>query len=372
MGMRWPWLTLAASGLVACTRPAATEPTAPIDIVDTNTPAFRDAPTPASQATKFTFERPEIPASSEIGCRFHTRSWKRAGYALNLYLGIGKPPWGRLREDADVGVSLTLDQGVGKARVTFEQAGVSLRSVVHRDEVRLRPRHARTLDGFAIPLPDRALPVETVLDGKARVHLFLGNDFANRAWTRATYRCDEITLERADFEPNVANETALGVGLVAEGSTTALRATPKGQPVATLAPSDPLWVDVIERGQDATRIRWEAANVLFFGWVDKGAVDETQSRGGLFGLMGVGEGGKEKPRRPTLTVRCRKALPLIVFQRGHARTVGTVGPQARFEPSVMFGDLRAIDIHGLEVTLRDGSFFTVASAIPKHCEAVAP
>jgi hypothetical protein len=73
--------------------------------------------------------------------------------------------------------------------------------------------------------------------------------------------------------------------------------------------------------------------------------------------------------RPSAWAAC-SALPLIVWQRGTAETVGSLGPGARFEPSVLLGDLRAIKVQNLDVDLYDGSFYTVAADILEHCEAV--
>ncbi len=368
----WPTRVGSVIGSVllgACAASPAVPPaTVVVDMRDA--PGFTVAAMPSAQATKMLIDRPAIEALENVGCRFRLKKWKRAGQGLNLYLGGGKPAWARLRADADVPVTVTIEDGWGAGVLDFEQAGRKIRSVVHADELQLRPRGAVVMDGFAVALPERRLMIENIAHERVRVSFYLGRDFASHAWIRTSLGCDEMSLGTASFKPAVAKLRTLDVSALRAGRRVQLRRRPQGKVVAELQPRDDLVVTVVARRNGEARIRWIRANVMLFGWVPQGAL--TGKVPGALGLLsGGGEGrAREKVLQGKASVvRCRSSLPLIVWQRGQARTVGTIGGEVRFEPSVMMGDLRAIMLRTPEIDMREGSFYTVASEIPKHCAA---
>lgn len=371
MARRCLSLTLAASLLFACQPPparvATPEPAAPPPAL-----AFTVADPPSAQATRTSFERPTIEPLAVVGCRFEVARWDATQTGLNLYLETGSAAWARLPRGAKMPVTVEIKDGWGEGVLELEQRGAKVRTLIHADDLALRPVAPVVLGGFAVPLPSRKLTLEQIEDGAARVRFFMGADFSSGSWQWAKWRCDQMGLAVQSFESPIAKAKKLGDAVLEAGHLAALRTEPVGEVVAELEPHDDLSVDVIERRQNHTRIRWTTEHMTFFGWVDSALLSSPADGRGIggLGLSGRGE-GKKPPKRPR-PVRCDRELPLIVWQRGLARTVGTLGTEARFTPSIMLGELQAIHIDDLDIQLADGSFYTVASDVPKHCVSVAP
>ena len=371
------WLTRAASRslalvlLAGCGPAAAERPPTHAPPVTIGAPrTFSIEAPPPSQATRITFERPPIEEPENIGCRLQLDRWKRADYPLNLYLGIGKSAWGQLEASATSKVSIAIEDGFGSGVVTVEHAGVRLRSAVHADEVRLRPRRARTLRGFATPLPSRRLQIERIVDGKVEVVVALGDEFVSTAQLREMYDCSDLSLSAVSFVPAVARAHAIERAELRVGTPFSLHVT-NGTPTTDVEPSRTITVDILERGTNRSRVRWESSDVLIFGWVPTTVLAPQTGASSTTALVGLAGGASARamPGAPEQPVRCTAELPLIVWQRGHARTVGTIAQGTLFEPSVVLGELLAIDIPGLPVHLEDGGFYAEASAVAKNCRA---
>lgn len=373
MARRCRSLTLAASLLWAC-QPAPARVAAPAPAAPPPALAFTMAEPPAPQATNTSFERPRIEPLAEVGCRFAVPRWDAAQQDLNLYLATGSAAWGRLPRRAAMPVEVAIADGFGEGVLELEQKGAKVRTLVHADDLKLRPVAPVVIGGFAVPLPTRKLALEQIEDGSARLRFFMGGDFSSGSWQWASWRCDQMSLVVQSFEAPIAEAKKLGDAVIEAGRHTPLRARADGEAIAVLEPRDDLAVDVIERRQDKARVRWTAEHMTFFGWVDSTAL--AIPLGGLgWGVGGLGLSGRGKdlePAKRPLPVRCKRELPLIVWQRGLARTVGTLRTDARFTPSVMLGELQAIHIDDLDIELVDGSFYTVASEIPKHCVSSEP
>ncbi len=364
------WHTLAASLLLSACGPPRDLVTGGATSHDAHGPAFTVGEPPPSQAARATFERPPILPLERAGCRFEVARWDNTQQGANLYLAAGTQPWGYLPKHATVPASVTIESGWGLGVIELAQSGVAIKAIVHADELAVRARQTVVLEGYAVPLPRRRLVLGEIGGGDVQVSFFLGSEFVDGTWLRAEWGCGDVGLEVAAFEPPVLAAPSLGPAFLSAGRLVELRAAPAGPVVARLQPEDDLSVDVLERRQNMARIRWVSEDMLFFGWVD--ATSALAPLGALYGMGGLGLAGSARaaPEKRPWPVRCNKDLPLVVWQRGLARTVGTLGPTARFEPSVMLGELTAIHIRDLDIELRDGSFYTVAAELSKHCAAV--
>jgi hypothetical protein len=377
-------LPVAALFLAACADPSPPAPRAllPISPPIDSSPA---PPPPVVEAAAVppapdpSLEPPTVALPEPAACVLDTSWWRGARETSDLRFREGGPIFARVSMGK---ARLHLPVGSVKEGAGLEIADeiYALRGHLASDEIWLHAGKAVVLGGAVIPLGSAKLEWTSARPGAVAVTFdpHEGIELVQPPLA-GDVPCEALALDDTTIEPSAALP-ALKRGkpaLLRAGASIAipipLSLTAGGAPLANLTPkagADAI-VTVMESAGKSTRVAWERATSLIFGWVPTAQLEFPRKLPVAHGYgTGTGSGGGGG-HLPSLRVVCPEDVPFVVEAAGERMTVGKILAGVTINLADSTGDYRRFVIRDRGLQLIGDKTLVRAQRL-KDCPLVHP
>nr|MBP9113849.1 hypothetical protein [Polyangiaceae bacterium] len=270
-----------------------------------------------------------IPNPGQVACIWSTKTWT-AG-SIKLRFSPTSPAFSSMQNPDNVKVVLAAGRNKEASLAEVDMGSVTIRAVLPSDEIPLYPTTAAPVGGFAVPLGSARVKLRESSVDAVTFGVETGPLMKPASDLRSSKPCAYFAISEQSFDPVPATgspwtaraavlrplKTSLQTKLDG-GESASLDVNDSGQRVAVLATSG-----------DSSRIAWQTADALYFGWVStKGLVNSAEAVNAPSFKTTTTAAGKPTKRDTGIAawkkVTCPEELPLVAQTKTEKFTVGSV------------------------------------------------
>lgn len=329
-------LFLSSVVLVACggakeeiAQPQVPVSPAPPETVATVAPSLEAvAPVPQFASVKMP---DRIANPSRVACIWGTKTW--TGGTLKLRFSATSPAFSTVQNPDSVKVVLAAGKSKDASLVEVDVGSATIRAVLPSDEIPLYPTTAAPVGGFAVPLGTARVKLRESAVDAVTFGVETGPLVKPASDLRSTKPCAYFAVSEQSFDPVAATGSPWTTrAAVLRPIKTPLLTKLDGGESASLDVNDSAQrVTVLATSGDQSRIAWQTADALYFGWVSsKGLVNSAETVASPSAKTSTTAANKPAKRDTGIAawkkVTCAEELPIVAQTKSEKFTVGTVKP----------------------------------------------